>query len=336
MIKDDLKAKIEPFYLACYRFTYEVLEEVRFSSYKGAAFRGGFGHVLKEKACLLPGVDCRNCYLRDSCIYVNIFESPVPEGSKYFQGQSFAPHPFVIAPPPGNKEVYRQSESITFTLTLIGKAVNYLPYFIFAFYELGNRGLGLQKNGLRGRCQLETVESLSSIEGEALTTLYSRDKPGYMEPSILLNINTMLTDEISRGVRNSELVIFVVSPTTIKTDKIVSRNLDFKLLVRSILLRLSALSYLYCDFELNINYRQLLDLAGEVNVQEDKLIWINWDRYSGRQQQRFLAEGFVGEIVYKGDLKPFIPLIAIGQYLHLGKGTSHGQGKYIIASPADY
>ena len=40
--------------------------------------------------------------------------------------------------------------------------------------------------------------------------------------------------------------------------------------------------------------------------------------------------GFVGDISFKGDLEKFLPFIALGEYIHLGKGTSFELGKYEI------
>jgi CRISPR/Cas system endoribonuclease Cas6 (RAMP superfamily) len=42
--------------------------------------------------------------------------------------------------------------------------------------------------------------------------------------------------------------------------------------------------------------------------------------------------GVVGEAVYEGDLGPFAPLLALGEVLHVGKGTGFGLGRYEIAS----
>jgi len=38
--------------------------------------------------------------------------------------------------------------------------------------------------------------------------------------------------------------------------------------------------------------------------------------------------GFVGEVVYEGDIRPYLPLLRAGEVFHAGKGTSFGLGKY--------
>ena len=45
--------------------------------------------------------------------------------------------------------------------------------------------------------------------------------------------------------------------------------------------------------------------------------------------------GFVGSITFEGDLKGFLPFLLLGEYIHMGKGTSFGLGKYEIMWPGN-
>jgi hypothetical protein len=40
--------------------------------------------------------------------------------------------------------------------------------------------------------------------------------------------------------------------------------------------------------------------------------------------------GFVGEVEYRGELREFVPLLKLGEQIHLGKGTGFGLGKYVL------
>jgi len=40
--------------------------------------------------------------------------------------------------------------------------------------------------------------------------------------------------------------------------------------------------------------------------------------------------GFVGEVEYQGELGEFVPLLRIGEKIHLGKGTGFGLGRYQV------
>jgi len=39
---------------------------------------------------------------------------------------------------------------------------------------------------------------------------------------------------------------------------------------------------------------------------------------------------FVGSITFEGDFEEFLPFLMLGEYIHVGKGTSFGLGKYEI------
>lgn len=41
-------------------------------------------------------------------------------------------------------------------------------------------------------------------------------------------------------------------------------------------------------------------------------------------------EGFVGRVVYEGPLAEFLPLLLLGELIHVGKGTVFGQGKFAL------
>jgi len=59
---------------------------------------------------------------------------------------------------PKSKTTYFPGEVFEFDLILIGKAVDYLPYFVLAFREVTRQGFGLN----RARCELQDVRSFLS------------------------------------------------------------------------------------------------------------------------------------------------------------------------------
>jgi len=56
----------------------------------------------------------------------------------------------------------------------------------------------------------------------------------------------------------------------------------------------------------------------------------DWSRFSGRQKQRIKMGGLVGLVTYAGDLADYLPLLALGEFIHVGKGTVFGNGQYRI------
>src|SRR5262249_8728390 len=81
-----------------YRVRLRARKSALLPRYLGSTLRGGFGHALKEAVCVVRHRDCERCILAERCIYPYLFEtSPPPSG--LMQGQTRAPHPFILMPP---------------------------------------------------------------------------------------------------------------------------------------------------------------------------------------------------------------------------------------------
>ncbi|NLC12169.1 MAG: CRISPR system precrRNA processing endoribonuclease RAMP protein Cas6, partial [Firmicutes bacterium] len=42
--------------------------------------------------------------------------------------------------------------------------------------------------------------------------------------------------------------------------------------------------------------------------------------------QGLRSVGFIGKVFYQGELTPYLPVLKMGEYLHLGEGSHLGQG----------
>ncbi len=78
------------------------------------------------------------------------------------------------------------------------------------------------------------------------------------------------------------------------------------------------------------DHRRLIQESEKVAIEKNSLRWWDWERYSSRQGVKMKMGGMVGEITYRGRLKPFFPILKAGEMLHVGKGTSFGLGRYKI------
>lgn len=312
------------FSFATFTFHLTAQELIQLPEYKGSAFRGGFGHVMKRVCCVLPPGQCaERCQLGNNCAYAYIFETPqtgaAPETRPI--AATNLPHPFVLLPPLSRREIIPPGEALAFGLTLIGKGIEFLPYFIYAFDELGRSGIGRG----RGRYQLERVtENFTDRE------IYSR-----RTRTLAGNVATKTLADLSEQIRTHDprrLRLEFLSPTRILDQNKLTSELPFDLLMRGLLRRASLLARLHCGQEWRLDYGAVLESARTlVRVAESHLVWQDWERYSNRQQRRMKLGGFIGSVCYEGELGPFLPLIALGQYLHLGKNTTFGMGKYALS-----
>jgi hypothetical protein len=146
------------FTLAHYRLTLEALEPLHLPPNKGSALRGGFGHTFKRLACAEPWPCGQRCERGNACPYGYIFETTPPDESEVLSNLSEVPRPFVIEPPDDRRTFIPPGDRLTFGLTLVGRGINYLPYFIAVFRELGQVGLGKT----RGKYRLLAMDAISS------------------------------------------------------------------------------------------------------------------------------------------------------------------------------
>ena len=112
---------------------------------------------------MVKGKPCDSCLLKQKCIYSYIFETPPPDDTEILRLYPKVPHPFVIEPPVTEKQTFAPGESFSFHLLLIGNAIDYLPYFVYTFTELGKQGIGQG----RGKYDLVQVEGIG-LDGNAV------------------------------------------------------------------------------------------------------------------------------------------------------------------------
>ena len=150
-----------------------------------------------------------------------------------------------------------------------------------------------------------------------------RHKRWIIGPTLLVAVLTAVTVNLLTPKYKSEARILY--------DGHLALDLEFHILIRNLLRRLSLLYYFHCGGDPSgWDFKGLIEKAKEVRVKEKKLRWHDWERYSGRQETRMKMGGFLGEIIFEGEIGPFMPLIKAGEILHVGKGTSFGLGKYRI------
>jgi len=297
-------------------------------SYKGSTLRGGFGYAFKRVVCAIRDKECIDCLLKEKCVYSYVFETPPPSDTKIMRKYTSAPHPFVIEPPMEKRRGYKTGDEIRFGLTLIGRAIDYLPYFIYTFDELGKIGIGKGK----AKYELKTVKSVKMLDDsvKAYETIYDSDAKTLKSFAIQFLSQPSLS-YLSLSSRHSYLSLSFLTPTRILYNGHLTLDLEFHILIRNLLRRLSLLYYFHCGGDTSeIDFKGIIEKAKEVKIAEKHLRWYDWERYSGRQETRMKMGGFVGKITFEGNIEPFMQIIKAGEFLHVGKGTSFGLGKYEI------
>jgi hypothetical protein len=100
--------------------------------------------------------------------------------------------------------------------------------------------------------------------------------------------------------------------------------------VSNLLRRVYLLANHYCCGPASVDMKELIEMSKKVVPVNSEIYWQEQKRYSYRQNRGISMAGVSGTLEFKGDFSPFIGFLRIGEYLHLGKGTSFGLGKIKI------
>lgn len=311
---------LSTFRFARFRFRLRAQACLRLPPYKGSALRGGFGQVFRRLACLGNAQGFGQCLLGERCPYHYIFETPPPAGSVILDKIPTAPQPFVLEPPLETKRLYEPGEELIFHLVLLGKALDFLPYFIYAFDELGKVGLGQGK----GQYALEAVDWLDETSNAVL--IYDGSKKVLSDSFRSLSLSQLSVSASSP----SQLSLSFLTPTRLKYDNQLAADCEFHVLFRNLVRRLALLNYFHCDGAFPPERKDFIEQARNIGTVTSELHWIDRERYSNRQQRWTPIGGFVGHVTYRGNLAPFLPYLRLGEYTHVGKGATFGLGGYRI------
>lgn len=305
--------------IAHYRIGLRANTPITFNQYSGSAWRGLFGHALKRVACVTRERDCKACLLYRNCVYSYIFETPTPLHAEYMKRYTAAPHPFVLTPPFDLRSA-RPGEIIELDLVLIGKGIAHLPYIVHALATAGQRGIGPTK----GQYDLHSVSQETSLGSNEWIDIYIDEQlqqssvPPLKIPPLPERVAIAFRSPLRLTHQNRYM-----KPATFQFGGIIS----------NLLRRYSMLSYFHGDTPIEWDFKSLVEQAGIIEPRAAQLGWFDWSRYSSRQQTRIKMGGILGAVEFDGaDLEPFWPLLWIGQWIHVGKGTSMGLGNYRIAT----
>lgn len=279
--------------------------------YAGSMLRGAFGHAL-QRLSPLPHRNGQPCALKDSCIYCQIFATP-PLPDHPLQKFSQMPPAYVVEPPGLGEQVVQRGEHWQFGLVLIGRALEQLPLVVLALQQALQRGLGREKS----RC---TLLSVHDEDGQ----------PVWTEQTPIIQAAPRLHDIVPRQAARQVVLKFLTPLRLQQRGKLLDQR---KLDARTLLITLARRWQLLADTHLGrrapqLDFPALVEAAEAIELEIIDMYWHDWARYSTRQRQRMVLGGLLGSLRLHGPLDLFYSLLHLGQWLHVGKETAFGLGRY--------
>jgi hypothetical protein len=224
----------------------------------------------------------------------------------------------VIEPPLIGTHRIRSGELLTFSLVLVGRALEQLPLIVFAFQRAFRQGLGER----RSKAEIGDV-ALERPDGSWLSVW---DAPAgriiahSLEPPVPpVAGNRVATLRISTPLRLQHQGR-PLGPSELKP----------RALLTAIMRRASLLFEMHAGISGMVTNPTELAQRAEALQDSRELRWHDWKRFSSRQQQEMSLGGVIGEWKLFGDLGPLAYWLWLGQWLHAGKNATMGMGRYEV------
>lgn len=308
---------------ATYSFTCNFVRDAVLPEYKGAVFYNRLGGYLKRAACFFKNGACDTCRQTRHCHYSRFYEIPRSIVAAKKLPVNSPPRPFIIEPPLTTETDFPAGAAFDFDLVLFGNAATSAEYFIRALDAFSQDGIGNPRSPLaikevRGGDQV--VYRNGNILPEAVATE-------------TLSAPTISAGEPKDGQQEKVLNIMFESPLRRKgnrqTAPEIPPELPFVTLVRMMLQRTSSLFECYGDKTPALDYKGLIEAAKQATAAEADLEWVDSRWPLPRQHKALLSGAMIGSVTYSGFLEPFLPLIRLCEWLHVGRQTTFGLGKLV-------
>ena len=307
-------------------FVLETQSEIHMGPQAGGQIRGGLWHALNEETCTAPAqrhhpdhaLHCPMCFLLE-------LEAKSPRGDN-------PPRPFGIFPPLAvraeDDRIFLRGDTFEISMTLMGKATALFPYLVYGMRLAGQKGVGYG----RGRFSIVGIQNRNPLTGAYESLLDGRV---VRIPTISIKRKDIV--QAATRLASDKIRLRFLTPTTLKHEGAILRLPNFQSLIGRLLERCQALALHYGETSGHQDYWQpiydkLTTKAEAVQRVQDNTRLIQYQSGSRRSNYSQTIEGFVGEVLFGGDVSPFLEWLLWGQSIQVGKNTVKGNGWYEIVS----
>jgi hypothetical protein len=252
-----------------------------------------------------------------------LFETHAPHGG---EAETDMPGPLLIQAPLDYRMLYRPGEPVELDLILVGQGTRYLPYLVAVFEELQQQGLGWR----RTRFVLERVSLRNPFTGAERPIYLREGKAEPYEPEA--SVRHLLGD-VPQWAGNRVALSFL-TPTRIKDRGAYIQVPEFHHVVRGLVRRIRSLALVHQQIAWAPD-ESLSVVAETVQREHTAMRWVGIQRYSARQGRGMSLSGFAGEVVYRGQIRPYQHVLQLGALLQVGKATTFGLGRYVVVATDD-
>lgn len=282
----------------------------------GTVLRGAFGLGLRKLVCHDLDLACRTCPLESTCPYPFTFEPRPPADSDRLSTFQDIPRPFIFQVPAGPD--FPAGRPVDFGLTVVGRAARQVPFFVRAFRNLSDEGIGPR----RTRFDLLEVAALDAHGQHA--AIYDHSTPLVRLAAPTLRAADLMTE--GDGQRTT-LTLRFPTPLDLKDQGVPVGVPAFAPIIRRLRDRANALSTFFADGPLPLDFKGVSTMAETVKLVRNDTRLVEVTRRSTRTGQRHDLGGLVGQAEYEGEaIGKLMALVRVGEVLHAGKHAAFGNG----------
>ena len=270
--------------------------------------RGMMGKNLHSMCCISKRSKCDECMYKKTCAYAFLFETILPQENDILPGTDRGSHPFSFSV----KKIQRENPltDYNFTITLFGKAIEYLPYIYAAFVKSGKDGI------FKKRTTFNVVDV--QIGGKSI--LVDENKL-----SIDFNVCEwgFTSKELQESTQLSEIFVELKSPLRFKVGGKYGTNFSAIDFMNCLFRRTKTMCSLYGKFDGGKYYP-----SESLKIVEKNIYWKSYRHYSARQKDLMELGGSIGNLKIEGCFTPLeYALLDFNKIANAGKNTNFGLGQ---------
>lgn len=262
-----------------------------------STIRGIWGRALKKIFCYQKNIDCINCSMR-GCPYFILFEKKYGEYEQY--------HPYIIFPESSD------NDTAIVNFKFFGWICDDFDKIFLSLLSLNT--LPVIVKGKKINFYIESIlDSNDNIVYQRNNAKTYRPVPQVLEflPKPIEKVTVHFVRPYRQKYQGKLLSEFKKQPF-----------FDY------LLNRIRFINLYFNDKSMNLP--EEID-SSKIKLIESKILWEEQLRKSFRQKSKMSLGGLVGTVVLESLPPDAYGILKLGEYLHTGKQTTFGNGKYIIS-----
>lgn len=276
-------------------------------------FRSLLGKELRSMCCIAHQSKCPECMYNKTCAYAFLFETILEQSNEVVPGRNRASHPYAFTQ--GKQVADKTMQEYDFTITLFGKAIDYLPYMYAAFVRAGQKGMFKERVPF-------TVQKVTANQKDILI---SEDQIDTNSSPLSFEYDYE-SSTISDSLKKGEVLVELKSPLRFKVAGKYSDKFSANDFMSCLCRRMNTLCSLYGQNNQMPSDKSYSNEA--IQISDKNLHWSQSSHYSARQKEAMELGGVTGTFKLTGSFtQADIKFLEFAHIANAGKNTNFGLGQ---------